>query len=210
VGHPVWWLIYTAAMPRKLKRYQHEGDLHLITFSCYKRLPYLGTPAARDCFEGSFEAARIKFHFHIDAYVVMPEHVHLLVSEPPEIDLSRALNSLKLSVAKRLPQSPFWTPRYHDFNVFSPKKIHEKIYYIHENPAARGLVPLAEMWRWSSLSQYLGKPGVVTVATSRSNAPLTYQGPKIEPEGTEPDHTKPDHTEPDHTEPGDTKPGAPL
>ena len=165
-------------MPRHLKRYQHEGDLHMITFSCYKRLPYLGTPAARDCFEQSLEAARIKYGFHLRAYVVMPEHVHLLISEPPETALSRALNGLKLSVAKRLPQSPFWTPRYHDFNVFSQKKIHEKIDYIHENPAARELVPLAEMWRWSSLPQYLGQTGVVTVATGRSEAPLTYRANK--------------------------------
>ena len=162
-------------MPRHLKRYQHAGDLHMITFSCYQRLAYLGTPAARDCFEASLEAARIKYRFLVDAYVVMPEHVHLLVSEPPEMDLSRALNSLKLSVAKRLPQSPFWTPRYHDFNVFSLRKIHEKIDYIHQNPAARGLVPLAEMWRWSSLPQYLGQTGVVTVSAGRTEVPLTYQ-----------------------------------
>jgi REP element-mobilizing transposase RayT len=91
----------------------------------------------------------------------MPEHVHLLVSEPA--DLSKAMHGLKLAVAKRMPQSPFWTPRFYGFNVFSPKKTREKIEYIHQNPARRGLVPLAEMWKWSSLPSYMGGRGAVTV-----------------------------------------------
>ena len=161
-------------MTRGLRRYQHEGELHLITFSCFQRLPYLGSPAARDCFETSLEAARVKHGFAIRAYVVMPEHVHLLVSEPPVTELSRVLHGLKLSVAKRLPQSPFWTARYHDFNVFSSKKVYQKIRYLHENPVARGLVPLAEMWDWSSLRQYMGETRVVTVETGGGDAPMTY------------------------------------
>jgi putative transposase len=156
-----------------LKRYQHEGDLHLVTFSCYGRLPYLGSAVARDCFERSLAAARVKHGFLIRAYVVMPEHVHLLVSEPPVIELSRVMNGLKLSVAKRLMPRPFWTARYHDFNVFSPKKVSEKIRYLHENPVARGLVPVAEMWAWSSLRQYMGGSGVVTVDTGIGDGGLT-------------------------------------
>ena len=161
-------------MTRGLKRYQRERDLHSITFSCDQRLPYLSLPEARDCFEASLEGARERHGFLIYAYVVMPEHVHLLVSEPPVKDLSLAMDSLKLSVAKRLPQSPFWLPRYHDFNVFSPKKPAEKIRYLHQNPVVRGLVPMAEMWRWSSLRQYMGETGVVTVETGRGDAPLMY------------------------------------
>lgn len=150
-------------MPTGLKRYQQQGDLHMVTFSCYDRREYLGTESARDCFETSLEAARVKYDFTIHAYVVMPNHVHLLASEPPLTPLATALGALKTSVAKRLPESPFWQARYHDFNVFSPKKIAEKIEYIHNNPVKRGLVPLQELWRWSSYRQTLGKTGVVTI-----------------------------------------------
>jgi putative transposase len=150
-------------MTEGLKRYHHQGHLHFVTFSCFGRRPYLGTVGARDCFELALEAARVRYGFSVYAYVVMPEHVHMLVSEPE--DLSKAMLGLKLSVAKRLPQSPFWQPRFYGFNVFTAKKIREKIQYIHENPAKRGLVPLAEMWRWSSLRQYLGESGVVGVET---------------------------------------------
>lgn len=69
-------------MPLGLKRYQDEGDDHFITFSCFQRRPYLSTPTARDLFERSLEQTRKNYTLDILAYVVMPEHVHLLVSEP--------------------------------------------------------------------------------------------------------------------------------
>jgi putative transposase len=69
-------------MPRGLIRYQLAGDFHFVTFSCYHRLPYLGTAAARDLFERSLETMRVRYELFVAGYVVMPEHVHLLVSEP--------------------------------------------------------------------------------------------------------------------------------
>ena len=162
-------------MTARLKRYQHEGDLHLVTFSCYRRRPYLQEAAAKDRFETSLEAARVKHGFQVIAYVVMPEHVHLLLTEPPATDLWRVMNGLKVSVAKHLPESPFWTARYHDFNVFSRKKTLQKILYIHQNPVSRGLEALAEEWKWSSLRQYSGQPGTVTVETGRGIAPDTFR-----------------------------------
>lgn len=56
-------------------------------------------------------------------YVVMPEHVHLLVSEPARGGLAKAIQALKLSVTVRSAQRPFWRARYHDFNDYSAKKI---------------------------------------------------------------------------------------
>jgi putative transposase len=70
-------------MPLHLKRYQKEGDNHFITFSCHNRNPYLDTPIARDTFQQSLEQTRKRYNFEILGYVIMPEHVHLVVSEPP-------------------------------------------------------------------------------------------------------------------------------
>ena len=104
---PIW-------MKERLRRYQTEGCLHLITFSSYQRLPYLHAAEARECFERSLEMVRVRYGLAVIAYVVMPEHVHLLVSEPERCLLSAALHGLKLSVAKRRPERPFSTVRYHD------------------------------------------------------------------------------------------------
>ena len=89
-------------MPRGLKRYQQAGDLHLITFSCYRRQPLLGTPQTRRVFEQTLERARRWYGFYVTGYVVMPEHVHLLVSEPERSNLAVAIQMLKQIVAQKL------------------------------------------------------------------------------------------------------------
>ena len=142
-------------MPLGLKRYQQEGDDHFITFSCHNREPYFNTPASRDIFVDSLELTRKRYQVEILGYVIMPEHVHLLISEPPDAPLSKALQSLKLSVSKRLTQRPFWQTRYHDFNVFTHNKRVEKLKYMHRNPVTRGLVLNPEDWRWSTYRHYL-------------------------------------------------------
>jgi putative transposase len=151
-------------MPLGLKRYQQEGDDHFTTFSCHNRKPYLNTPASRDIFLHSLELTRKRYQFEILGYVVMPEHVHLLISEPPEEPLAKALQSIKVSVSKRLTQRPFWQPRYYDFNVFTHNKRVEKLKYMHRNPVTRGLVERPEDWLWSSFRHYMhDEPNLVQI-----------------------------------------------
>ena len=92
----------------------------------------------------------------------MPEHVHLLLSEPPGTGeqsnltpLAKAMHFLKLSVSKQSPQRPFWNVRYHDFNVFTQPKRAQKIRYLHNNPCARGLAYDPEDWPHSSALTHL-------------------------------------------------------
>jgi putative transposase len=77
-----------SAMSKDLVSLLTEGNIYFVTFSCYRRLPYLGTPAVRELFEESLEKMRIKYDFYINAYVVMPEHVHLLISELKRVSLA--------------------------------------------------------------------------------------------------------------------------
>jgi putative transposase len=110
-------------MPWGLKRFQEARCLHFLTFSCYGRAPLLATARARDIFEQTFERTRQWHGFYVSGYVVMPEHVHLLIahlliSEPERAKFSVALQMLKQNVARRL-RSPegglLWQPRYYDF-----------------------------------------------------------------------------------------------
>jgi len=117
----------------------------------------LGNPRARDVFEQTLERVRRWYGFFVSGYVVMPEHVHLLISEPERGQLSLALQMLKQNTAHQLrpPEgSPFWQPRYYDFNVWSEDKRIEKLRYIHRNPVKRGLVESPEDWPWSSFRHY--------------------------------------------------------
>ena len=87
-------------MPRNLKRYQESGQTHFVTFSCYHRQPRLRSPARCDLFVEKLEQTRRRFALRVYGYVVMPEHVHLLLSEPDRELLATALQSLKLAVSK--------------------------------------------------------------------------------------------------------------
>jgi putative transposase len=143
-------------MPIGLKRYYGSCDLHFITCSCYHRLPLLGSTSARDRFLVVLEEVRQKYCFKVAGYVVMPEHIHLLLGEPSHGTLSTVLQVVKQRVARSLPTSlracegHFWQRRFYDFNVSTEAKRAEKLGYLHANPVRRGLVRSASEWTWSS------------------------------------------------------------
>jgi putative transposase len=141
-------------MTQGLHRFHHTGNFHFITFSCFGRKPYLGQPDTRHLFESALERIRQRYAFVVIGYVVMPEHVHLLMNEPKNTTLDRAIQAIKLSVTKRTSIHPFWQARYYDFNVWNPEKITEKLRYMHRNPVTRGLVAQPEDWVWSSFRHY--------------------------------------------------------
>jgi putative transposase len=151
-------------MNGKRIRYQQTGEFHFLTFSCYHRRDYLSTVAAMDLFEDALERVRRRYLFVVAGYVVMPEHVHLLVNEPKRALLSKAIQALKLSVSMRGRERPFWQAHYYDFNVSTHEKFVEKLRYIHRNPVRRGLVAQPEDWKWSSFRHYqTGMRGVVEI-----------------------------------------------
>jgi putative transposase len=158
-------------MPSGLKRFQESGQSHFITFSCYHRRPMFAVPASRQIFELALESARLSFNLCGYDYTGMPEHIHLLLSEPdgapfkPAFGLSGgksapiladAMKSLKQGVSRRLigETNHFWQKRYYDFNVRDHPQFMEKLRYIHRNPVKRGLCQNPEDWEWSSFLHY--------------------------------------------------------
>jgi len=140
-------------MVTELKRYQQSRSLHFLTFSCYRRQPFLSNAPAREAFEIELERVRHWYGMFVSGYVVMPEHVHLLVSEPERKTLAIAIQMLKQIVSRKLRptlERRFWQVRYYDVPVWSERKRVEKLRYIHRNPVTRGLVQRPEDWEWSS------------------------------------------------------------
>ena len=174
----------TWPMPTNLHRYYGAGYLHFITTSCYRRTALLGSPQNRDLFLQIMERVRKRYRFVVVGYVVMPEHVHLLFSEPERGDPSVVMKILKQSFARHLlerwrggvhprestlwrfppTEGHVWQHRFYDFVVFTEKKRVEKLRYMHRNPVVRGLVLAPEQWNWSSYRHYaLGEGGPVLV-----------------------------------------------
>src|SRR5271167_4127947 len=168
-------------MPKGLKRYYGTGDLHFITCSCYQRKPWLDIDERRDLFLDILEEVRKQHRFVVLGYVVMPEHFHLLMSEPQVGNPSTVMQSVKQRFAQRvIPRhrrrnpaqgplcegraKPVWQPRFYDFNVWTEHKRVEKLRYMHRNPVTRGLVEKPEQWVWSGFRDYLyGQTGKVRV-----------------------------------------------
>jgi|SRR5271168_2665734 len=143
-------------MPSDLKRLHQSGQTHFITFSCYHRQPFFLTDSSEKTFETALERVQRNFDLCVYGYVVMPEHVHLLISEPLQQSLSDALKSLKQGVSRRLlgDAEHFWQRRYYDFNIRNTRQFSEKLRYIHRNPVKRGLCQRPEDWEWSSFRHY--------------------------------------------------------
>ena len=143
-------------MPTRLVRYQQSGQTHFVTFSCYHRRPLLRSPAAARTFELALERVRRDYRLRVYAYVVMPDHVHLLLSEPERSVLAEAIKALKQGVSRklRMPDGRFWQTRYYDLNVHDERKRIEQLQYLHRNPVKASLCAKPEDWAWSSFRHY--------------------------------------------------------
>lgn len=155
-------------MPKGLRRRYGLQHLHFITCSCYRRLPLLASARARNTLVKILGEVRDRYGFKLAGYVIMPEHLHLLISEPPTATPSTVMQVLKQRVSRRLRRKPrngsnpgqlrlpfrhahdflpqFWQPRFYDFNVWSQTKFVEKLHYMHINPLKRRLVTHPRDW----------------------------------------------------------------
>ena len=171
-------------MPYGLKRFQRAEALHFITFSCFHRLPFLEAPSPKETIEAILEQIRARHQARVYAYVLMPEHNHLLINEPPSILVAQFLKALKQIASRKLrgghPQ--FWQPRYFDANIRGETARSEVIRYIHRNPVKRGLVGSPGDYQWSSFNHYAtGIRGVVEIEsewTARLRGPLIAIKPR--------------------------------
>ncbi|MCX5675696.1 MAG: transposase [Planctomycetota bacterium] len=185
-------------MPRlyrkRCKRYDVPGHAHYLTFSCYQRRPLLLEEPPRRWLMESLVAARSKIAFDLWAYVIMPEHVHLLVWPREGTPVSEILRLVKLPVAKK---ALLWAHRenpaflammaapvdngetaYHfwqrgggyDRNLWSPADIREKIDYIHANAVRRGLAEHPQDWPWSGWNAWHGD-GAAPVPIDMNSVP---------------------------------------
>ncbi|QDU87369.1 Transposase IS200 like protein [Pirellulimonas nuda] len=176
------------------KRYDTPGDAHFLTFSCFRRLPLLDRDRSRRWLLQALRLGQTKQMFDLWAYVIMPEHVHVILLPRSDARIAEILSTIKQSTSKRalvwlrenapdyLPQlsdaQPNGTHCYrfwqrgggYDRNLRSVRDVHEKIRYIHENPVRRGLVKRSTDWHWSSAAAWstgIDEP----IAIDRDSAP---------------------------------------
>ena len=169
------------AYRKKVRHFDEPGHAHFLTFSCYQRLPLLSKDRTRSWFVDALETARRKHQFDLWAWVIMPEHVHLLIwPRVPDYKIGPILSDIKRPVGQQVvarleSNSPGFLERLtirnrsrtyrrfwqagpgQDHNVYDPAAAHAITQYIHLNPVRRTLADLAEDWLWSSAAEWSGK-----------------------------------------------------
>lgn len=168
-----------------MPRLRHIDDLNttrFVTFSCYHRFRLLTDTAVIQTFLSQLDGIRNQYQLKLYGYVIMPEHVHLVVHPPNGVGLGRVIGELKSRSARSmLPQLhqnrsrsttrltvnrrgevrlAFWQARCYDHNCRTVETVKEKIVYCHKNPGARGLVTDPGDWMWSSYNWYEGRTDV--------------------------------------------------
>lgn len=182
------------------KRWNDAGHAHALTFSCFHGQPFLSKDRSRQWMIDGIQRAREQHDFHLWAYVIMPEHVHVLLW-PMQYDysISAILSTMKQSVSKRAlifvkRNAPEFLDRMadvqpngrrsyrfwqrgggYDRNLTEPKTIWATIDYIHANPVRRGLCRLPTDWLWSSALEW-EHPGLGLLRIDRESVPQTEAG----------------------------------
>ncbi len=164
---------------KRRKRFDQRGEARELTFSCYRRFAFLSADRTRVWFIEELERARKQWSFDLWAYVLMPEHVHLLIWPPEQVKAGKVVGQIKEGVARKAiaylkASAPHWLPRItvregngarrrfwqpgggYDRNAIETAAVHQMIEYIHANPVRRGLAASAEDWPWSSARWYAG------------------------------------------------------
>jgi len=162
---------------RLFHRWEVPASVRFLTFSCFRRLPLLHHDGIKTVFvERLTEVCRAE-QVRLLAWVVMPEHVHLLVYPIGEPNMTHFTHSLKRPVAERVLRrwkdldAPilgrvksgqghrFWqTGGGYDRNLVDRDAVVDKISYIHGNPVRRKLVAVPTDYLWSSARWYEGLP----------------------------------------------------
>jgi len=159
-----------------LKRINHPSHARYLTFSTFRQTAIFDNSEIRDAFADQLRTAREKHAVLLYAWVIMPDHIHLLVREPKTGDLEPFLRTLKTGFAKRMLANwretrpnfinELTSPKGHtrfwqrgggyDRNIISDEEFTEKTDYIHMNPVKAGLVRSPTDWAWSSARWWTG------------------------------------------------------
>ena len=160
------------------KRYEVLNQPRFLTFSCYRRLALFNNDSIKRRFIEYLEDAQHDLSFELIAWVLMPEHAHLLLTPDlpdhpvPDI-LERVKRDFACEVLRhwRKHQAPilnrittpagtshFWQRGGgYDRNIRDEQELRAKCDYIHDNPCKRGLAKTPIDWRWSSARYFAGK-----------------------------------------------------
>ena len=161
--------------------YDKGGQIHFLTFSCYKRRKLLSRDRCKAVVLGVLAQELRKQHGKCLGFVIMPNHVHALLWFPQDdtlsafvqiwkqktsVELAKLFHKWMPEYGRSIIDDPVWQRRFYDFNVISDKNFLTKLDYMHNNPVKAGFVSASIGWRYSSARHYeLGSSIGVPIAS---------------------------------------------
>ena len=156
----------------RLRHFDNLGTTRFVTFSCFRHHPFVKEHFAREILIQGLEHLRVRRHVRIIRWVVMPDHVHLVLLPSVDVRLGPAIGQLKSWTSQQILRSSelrqpvlcrddgspaVWERRCYDHNCHNEEVVRTKVEYCHNNPVRRGLVKHASDWPWSSYNWYRGE-----------------------------------------------------
>jgi len=160
----------------RLRHFDNLGDARFVTFTCFGRRQYLTNPVARKVVLQGLDYLRNQRQVRVLGWVIMPDHLHLVLLPPDPVKLGEVIGRFKSWTAQQILSalrpagavkcrddgSPaMWQRRCYDYNCRTPEAVRQKINYCHNNPVTRGLVDEPSQWPWSSCNWYRGESEVL-------------------------------------------------
>jgi putative transposase len=156
------------------------GLSHFVTFSTYKRRRFLDSEQTRDIVIEVLQKCLVTHKAACVGFVVMPDHVHALLSGEEDFKISPFIQVWKKTSSYRIKEyfqkelplflnalpddGPIWQAGFYDGIVDTAEVHNEKLGYMHDNPVVDKLVEAHVDWRWSSARFYeLDEPVGVTI-----------------------------------------------
>jgi putative transposase len=165
----------------RLRHYDNDGRARFATFCTHRRIPLLTNDRFRQALVDAIKWARKEHEFRLIGYVIMPEHVRLVLLPSGGTQLGFVIGEIKRAASKAIhrlllesnsallgrltvrrggrAKFALWHRRCYDHNCRTEESVWKKVRYCHENPVKRGLVREPDRWKWSSYSWYQGDTG---------------------------------------------------
>ena len=172
-------------------KFRNPDAIYFVTFSVVKWVDVFTRDEYRNILIDSFIWCQINKGLVIHAWVIMTNHIHLIISKNDKIPLEDIMRDMKKYTAVEILKAiktniaesrkkwmlmifldagskninnekfQFWQNGNHPIELDNNTMIEQRLNYLHENPVKQGFVNLPEYYRWSSAIDYAGGKGLI-------------------------------------------------
>ncbi len=149
---------------------RNEGQALFITFNVHEKKALFRNPKACSFFLHTLRYYKPQLKFQLLGYVVMEDHIHLLMRTPPDVSISRIIQKIKGAFGRKWKmmshwKGPVWQKSFFNSMLHDHVTLKQRLNHIHNHPVDGGLSPSRTGYVYSSAKVY--DEGVDDLLTDR-------------------------------------------